>query len=153
MVLFWANEYIMKRRKKTILGIIALLFLAGVGYGFYMWFKPHRDVTNEKGIDITAEAIFDSFASSETRANKLYLNKAIQVTGKVIQAKKNQSGQTVVYLKSSDPIYGVNCTFKNDPGLLQKNSVIIFKGICTGYLGNKNEPGDVVINQGIIVKK
>jgi len=143
----------MKRKKKTILGMVALLFLAGVGYGFYMWFKPHRDVTNEKGIEITSEAIFDSFASNEMKANELYLNKAIQVTGEVIQVKKNQLGKTVVYLKSNDSIYGVNCTFKNDPGLLQKNSVITFKGICTGYLGDKNAPGDVVINQGIIVKK
>jgi hypothetical protein len=50
-------------------------------------------------------------------------------------------------LKSSDPIFGVNCTFKNDPGPLQKNSTITFKGVCTGYLS------DVIINQGIIVKK
>jgi hypothetical protein len=142
----------MKRRKKTIFGITALLFLAAAGYGFYLWFKPHRDVTNETGIEITAKAIFDSFESNETRANTLYLNKAIQVTGEVMQCKKNQSGQVVVYLKSSDPIYGVNCTFKNDPGPVEKNSVITFKGICTGYLGDKNDPGDVVINQGIIVK-
>jgi hypothetical protein len=150
---FGDNELIMKRKKKTILSIMTLLFLVVAGYGFYLWFKPHRDVTNEKGIEITAEAIFDSFSTNEIMANERYLNKAIQVTGEVTQFKKNQSGQTVVYLKSSDAVYGVNCTFKDDPGPLQKNSVITFKGICTGYLGDKNEPGDVVINQGIIVKK
>ena len=143
----------MKRKKKIIFTTIALLFFAGVAYGFFMWFKPHRDVTNENGIKITANAIFDSFALNEVRANALYLNKAIQVTGEIAETKKNQSGEVVVYLKSTDPVFGVNCTFKNDPGPLQKNSTITFKGICTGYLGDKNDPGDVIINQGIIVKE
>lgn len=108
---------------------------------------PPRDVSKETGIEITASAIFDSFTTNESRANMIYLNKAIQVTGEIAEIKKNQAGQVVIYLKSSDPVYGVNCTFKNDPGLLQKNSTITFKGVCTGYLS------DVIINQGILVKK
>jgi hypothetical protein len=137
----------MKRNGKIILGIIALIFIAGAGYGVYMWNEPHRDVTNEKGIDITANAIFDSFSQNESRANQIYLDKAIQVTGEISEVKKNQAGQVVVYLKSDDPIFGVNCTFKNDPGPLQKNTTITFKGICTGFLN------DVIINQGILVKQ
>ena len=137
----------MKRKVKIILGIIGLIFIAAVGYGVYIWNEPPRDVANEKGIEITATAIFDSFSQSETRANELYLNKAIQVTGEITDVKKNQAGQVVVYLKSDDPIFGVNCTFKDDPGPLQKNTTITFKGVCTGFLS------DVIINQGIIVKK
>lgn len=137
----------MKRKGKIILGIIALIFLAAVGYGVYIWNEPPRDVTNEKGLEITATAIFDSFTQSEARANELYLNKAIQVTGEITDIKKNQAGQVVVYLKSDDPIFGVNCTFKDDPGPLQKNTTITFKGVCTGFLS------DVIINQGVIVKK
>jgi hypothetical protein len=137
----------MKRRTKIILGMIALIFMAGVGYGVYVWNEPPRDVTNEKGIEITAAAIFDSFTKDETKANELYLNKAIQVTGEITDIKKNQAGQVVVYLKSDDPIFGVNCTFKKDPGPLQKSTIITFKGVCTGFLS------DVVINQGVIVKQ
>jgi len=137
----------MKPRTKIILGVIALIILGGVGYGLYVWNMPPRDVSKEKGLEITASAIFDSFSTNESRANTLYLNKAIQVTGEITEVKKNQAGQIVVYLKSGDPIFGVNCTFKNDPGPLQKNSTITFKGVCTGYLS------DVIINQGIIVKK
>ena len=137
----------MKSRKKIIFGIIALIILGGVGYGLYVWNMPPRDVSKEKGTEITASAIFDSFATNESRANTLYLNKAIQVTGEIAEIKKNQAGQVVVYLKTSDPVYGVNCTFKNDPGPLQKNNTITFKGVCTGYLS------DVIINQGILVKK
>ena len=68
--------------------VLTVLIVAGIGYGLYVWNKPHRDVKDEKGIIISAAAIFDSFAVNETRANTLYLNKAIQVTGEVTDIKK-----------------------------------------------------------------
>src|ERR1044072_762183 len=131
----------MKSVKKIVFSVVVLLILGGIGYGLYVWNMPARDVTNEKGIEITASAIFDSFSADEGKANSRYLNKAVQVTGEITEVKKNQAGQVVVYLKSGDPMFGVNCTFKKDPGPLQKNNVITFKGVCTGYLS------DVIVNQ------
>ncbi|CAN5540912.1 hypothetical protein BH10BAC2_BH10BAC2_37370 [soil metagenome] len=137
----------MFKGSRKILIVITLLLLAAISYGLYVWNKPQRDVQDEKAVTIAATAIFDSFTVNETKANELYLNKAIQVTGEVSEFKKNQDGQAVVYLKSTDPVFGVNCTFKEDPGPLEKGTTITFKGICTGYLS------DVIINQGVIVKE
>lgn len=137
----------MWKGRRKILTVITILLLAGISYGLYVWNKPQRDVADEKAVAIAATAIFDSFAVNETKANELYLNKAIQVTGEVTEFKKNQDGKAVVYLKSTDPVFGVNCTFKEDPGPLEKGTTITFKGICTGYLS------DVIINQGMIVKE
>lgn len=137
----------MRNKGKVILSVIFIVGVVGVSYGLYVWFKPHRDVKDEKAIVISANAIFDSFTVNEKRANDLYLNKAIQVNGKVSKVLKNQDGQAVVYLETTDPIFGVNCTFKENPGPLEKGATIEFKGICTGYLS------DVIINQGIIVKQ
>lgn len=137
----------MWKGRRKILTVITILILAGISYGLYVWNKPQRDVADEKAVAIAATAIFDSFAVNETKANELYLNKAIQVTGEVTEFKKNQDGKAVVYLKSTDPVFGVNCTFKEDPGPLEKGTTITFKGICTGYLS------DVIINQGMIVKE
>ena len=78
--------------KKTILIILVIAF-SGVGYGLYMWNKPARNVAEEKGIQITAAAIFDSFAVNENRANNLFVNKAIQVTGEITEIKNNQAGK------------------------------------------------------------
>ena len=136
----------MKSKGKLILIVITAAILGGAGYAVYVWNMPARDVTEEKGIQITAVAIFDSFTLNENKADALYLNKAIQVTGEITEIKKNQDSETVVYLKSNDPVFGVNCTFKEDPGSLNKGATITFKGVCTGFLS------DVVINQGIIVK-
>ncbi len=136
----------MKSRKKSLVIGILIIITAGLCYCFYIWNKSARDVSKEQGIHITAAAIFDSFTNNEQAANAAFLNKAIEVTGKVTDVKKNQAGETVVYLESSDPMFGVNCTFKQAPGALTKGTVITFKGICTGYLS------DVVINEGILVK-
>jgi hypothetical protein len=136
----------MRKKWRLVFIIAGLLILTGISYGLYIWNKPPRDVSDEKSIKITAVAIFDSFTNNEQAANKLYLNKAIEVTGKVTSVQKNQDGKTVVILQSDDPVYGVNCTFKQDPGTIDNNNLITFKGICTGYLS------DVIINEGILVK-
>ncbi|CAN5246559.1 hypothetical protein BH11BAC6_BH11BAC6_03300 [soil metagenome] len=137
----------MKPSRKKLVIIITVVFMAAITYALYEWNKPQRDVQDEEAIKVSAGAIFDSFTVNEPTANQLYLNKAIEVTGEVAEFKKNQSGQAVVYLKTNDPVFGINCTFKTDPGYLTKGSTITFKGICTGYLS------DVIINQGIIVKQ
>ena len=133
----------MQRWKKVVLGIIVIVILSGFGYAYYLWNKPARDVSNEKGIKITAVAIFDSFEKNEQAANISFLNKAVEVSGIVTNVKTNQAGNTVVYLKSDDPVFGVNCTFKQNPEKIIKGERITFKGICTGYLS------DVVVNQGV----
>jgi hypothetical protein len=140
----------MVKWQKVLLWLFVITLLGfGIirGYLYYLNNKPHRDVTTEQGVQVTAQQIFDEFMTNETEANRKYLNKAIQVTGEVAEAKKNQDNKTVVLLKTSDPVFGVNCTFKNEPGELQPGNTIIFKGICTGFLS------DVVINEGVIVKK
>lgn len=136
----------MQRWKRVVLWIIVIVVLSGFSYAYYIWNKPARDVSKEKGIKITAVAIFDSFANNEQAANISFLNKAVEVTGTVTNVKTNQAGNTVVYLKSDDPVFGVNCTFKQNPGKIIKGEHITFKGICTGYLS------DVVVNQGVLVK-
>jgi hypothetical protein len=136
----------MRKYKKIIIGVIILIAVIALTCGLYIWNKPARNVAREDAIKISAVAIFDSFNNNEISANKVFLNKAIEVTGTVNAVKKNQAGQTVVLLKSNDPMFGVNCTFKKDPGTIDTNSTITFKGICTGYLS------DVVLNEGIIVK-
>jgi putative nucleic acid binding protein len=136
----------MQRWKRLVLGIIVIIILSGFGYAYYIWNKPSRDVSTETGIKITSVALFDSFSNNEQAANTSFLNKAVEVTGKVNNVKTNQAGSTVVYLQSNDPVFGVNCTFKQYPGKISKGDDITFKGICTGYLS------DVILNEGVLVK-
>jgi hypothetical protein len=138
----------MQKWKKIVLtaGIIGIVAAGAVVA--YVFLKPHRDVSKEKGIQLTAQALYDAFKTNETNANNQYLNKAIELSGEVLDITTNQEGKTVVNFKTNDPLVVINCTFKDTPGALKAGDTITFKGICTGYIPDAN----VVINEGVLVK-
>lgn len=129
-----------------IVGLVCVITGGIVVYRIYN--KPHRDVNKEQGVQLTAQKLYDAFRTNETEANKLYLDKAIEMTGEVAEVTANQDGNTVVNFKTSDPLFVINCTFKTSPGQLKAGDTITFKGICTGYIPDAN----VVINEGVLVK-
>ncbi len=133
--------------KKKIFVLIGVLVLCGIIYGVYVWNKPMRDVSDEKGIIITASALYHDYVTDEAASNTKYLNNALEVDGVVIDIKKNDAGATFIILQSDDPMFGINCTFKEEPIGVVVGQTITIKGICTAYLD------DVIINQAILVKK
>ncbi len=138
----------MKNWIKVVLIIIVVCILTGGVVAYRIYTKPHRDVSQEKGVSLTAQKLCDAFRANEGEANKLYLDKAIEMTGEVAEVTTNQDGNTVVNCKTNDPLFVINCTFKTNPGQLKAGQIITFKGICTGYIPDAN----VVINEGVLVK-
>jgi flagellar basal body-associated protein FliL len=138
----------MKQWIKIVLIIGFICLVAGGGLAYWIFNKPHRDVTQEKGVQLTAQKMYDAFRTNEAEANKLYLDKAIEMTGEVGEVVTNQDGNIVVNFKTNDSLFVINCTFKTNPGQLKTGSTITFKGICTGYIPDAN----VVINEGVLVK-
>jgi hypothetical protein len=138
----------MRKWVKVVLIIVALGLIGASAVVYYMYNKPHRDVSKEKGVQLSAQNLYDAFRSNEAEANKLYLDKAIELTGEVANVNTNQDGKVVVDFKTNDPLVVINCTFKENPGTLQPGQTITFKGICTGYIPDAN----VVINEGVLVK-
>lgn len=137
-------------KKKIILSGLLVTGFACIGIWYFIFYKPthfKRDVADEQAITITAKQIVKNFQSNEDSANKIYLNKAIAITGEVLEAKKNQDGKPTVTLKSDDSFSNIYCTLKDDAGQIQGGSTITVKGICTGFLS------DVVIIDAIIIKK
>ncbi len=137
-------------KKKYILTGLMVAVIGGVAVWYFIFYKPthfKRDVADEQAISITAVQIVKDFTANEDSANKVYLNKAIAITGQVIDSKKNQDGKPTVTLKSDDSFSNIYCTLKDDVGQIQGGSTITVKGICTGFLS------DVVIIDAIIVKK
>ena len=111
----------------------------------YLYNKPGRDVEKETAISISAVQLFKTYAENEVNANKIYLDKAIDVHGTVSDFNKNQQGQTVIILQTDDPMFGVACTLKsNNSPPLTKGSKIKLKGICSGFTN------DVVLRDCII---
>lgn len=136
----------MKTSKRTIflitaLGIVVLFFVA-----YKMYTKPHRSVENERGIEVTAVQLFDAFAQNETQANAKYLDKVMEVTGKVAEVGVNLDKRPIIMLETNDMLFGIRCTMTDSLFVIEPGSTITIKGICTGYLS------DVVLTSGIIVE-
>lgn len=138
----------MKSWLKIFLIFSGIALITGGFIAYRIFTKPHRDVTTEKAVTLTAQKLFDAFKSNETAANAAYLDKAIELSGEVAEVSTNQDGKTVVNFKTNDPFFVINCTFKDNPGSLKPEETIVFKGICTGYIPDAN----VVINEGVLVK-
>jgi hypothetical protein len=138
----------MKKWLKVLLVLIGIGIITGGIIVYKIYTKPHRDVTKEEGVQLSAQSLYDAFKTNEAEANSKYLDKAIQLTGEVGAVSKNLDGNTIVDIKTNDPLVVINCTFKSDPGTLQPGQTITFKGICTGYIPDAN----VVINEGVLVK-
>ena len=138
----------MKKWTRILIILVLLGILGGAIIAYRIFNKPHRDVTTEVALTLTAQKLYDAFRTNEAEANTLYLDKAIELSGEVLEITTNQDGNTVVNFKTSDPLFVINCTFKTSPGALKARDNITFKGICTGYIPDAN----VVINEGVLIK-
>jgi len=135
----------MKRIWKRILILVGIVLIVGTAYFLYVWYKPARDVRDESAVTVKAGDLLKAFGANEKEPK--YLDKAVQVSGEVLEAKTNQQGKTVCILKTDDPFFGINCTFK-DNQILKVGEQVIIKGICTGYLPD----ADVVMIECYLIK-
>ena len=112
--------------------ITALIFaLIGVGTAFYLWNKPHKKVENAQGISIDAKVLAREYSADEKATDAKYLNKAIEVSGTIMELDKNQDGGLMVILQTDDPAAGVQCAMR-DKGLNLSKGHIVIKGFCSG---------------------
>jgi cell division septation protein DedD len=140
------NAISFKISMKAILIAIALIALAGILIGYVLYNKPHRSVADEQAVSVPAGELFKAFETDENTANSKYLNKVVAVSGVVSEVSTNMEGKMVVILQTDDPMFGVSCTLADSQQQkIEKESAVIIKGICTGYLS------DVVIVQGIVL--
>jgi len=136
----------MKVTARTVIIVIIIFILGGSAVAYRMWNKPHRNVANEKGIQLSAAQLVKEYQSNEAEANKKYLDKAIQVTGNISEVKSNQDGKTTVMLSSEDPFTGVFCTLKEPAENIAPGTPLTIKGICSGMLS------DVRLSDAVVVK-
>jgi hypothetical protein len=137
-------------KKKIILIALTFVFTSvlGVWYYVFQYSKTHhRNVESEDAVIITAAKIVKDYQTNETAANNNYLNKAVEVKGEVLKENKDQAGNMTVTIKSGDAFSNIFCTLKPGIRLGVKDSVIVIKGICSGFLS------DVVLDDAVVVNR
>ncbi len=131
-----------------IIGLVLALLIAGVAIiGYFMWNKPKRNVENETGISITSAQLVKDYQSNEATANAKYLDKAIEVSGRVTEIGTNQEGKATLLLASEDEFTSVFCTLKDNATTATTGATATVKGICSGMLS------DVRLREAVILKK
>src|SRR5690606_13868480 len=94
-----------------------------VGTYFYLY-QGHRDVANEEtSFQITSGDLISEFQNNSDSANAKYLNKTIEVKGKVMDLT-----DSTLSLES-----GVFCSFNEKLDQSIKNKLVTVKGRCIGF--------------------
>ncbi len=122
------------QKQRTILLVAAAAILLLVVAVIYIFNKPHRDVSGEHAIIVSADSLFSAFSNNEENANRLYLDKALVVEGTVQETLTNQQGQHVILFKTPDPVAAVSATFQQAPKtIIAIGAHLKIRGICSGY--------------------
>lgn len=126
----------MSKKNLFLLAVVVCLIVAG--WLYYLYQKPRSGVKGEDAdYTIAAVNLYQAFVANEDSANKKYVDKVIQVEGKVQQVETTQGGANVI-LASNVPDGGINCTFSSKNELPKVGDQVIIKGRCTGFLMDVN---------------
>ncbi len=113
-------------RKKTAVVIAILLLTVSAGIYFYygVVFKEARNIESEMpDLTITATKLLNDYNSNPQKADSLYLNKTIEITGKV-----TKETDYVVIVENT-----VFCLFTKKTKDRLINNKVTVKGKCIGY--------------------
>ncbi|MBP8239482.1 MAG: hypothetical protein KAX50_05960 [Saprospiraceae bacterium] len=125
--------------KKVFFLVIAIAALAGAAAGYYLWNKPHQNISKaEAAHSVEANALFVEFESDEAAANTKYLSKIIEVKGEVSQVLDGKN--TTIVLATENGIFGVKCELDPHSKVAfpdyKSGDQVALKGECTGFLGD-----------------
>lgn len=109
---------------KSLIIIAVVAIIAAFAYN-YTFNSKHRDIASEKAtVILSAVELNDAFTNNETLATSKYLDKVIEIKGKVTEAQMDElnldNGVHVTLLM----------TEKTD---ISTNKQIVIKGRCLGY--------------------
>ncbi len=113
-----------KKVIKSLIGIAVVAIIAFFAYD-YTFNSKHRDIASEKAtVILSAVELNDAFTKNEKLATSQYLDKVIEIKGKVTEAQM----QELTLDK------GVLVTlFKTEKTDINTNQQIVIKGRCLGY--------------------
>jgi predicted PurR-regulated permease PerM len=114
------------KRKRIVLAIIVLLLLVSSGIYFYYGFLmgEARNIASEMpDYSIKATELLKDYNADPKKADSLYLNKTIEVTGKV-----TKETDSVIILENN-----IFCLFTKKVNNRLINNEVTVKGKCIGY--------------------
>jgi hypothetical protein len=114
--------------------LVAILFLAVMGgyTVYYLWNKPHKQVENMEIINVSAELLSKEYGENEKVADSMYLDKAIEISGKVTQIDKNLDEGLMIIIQSADSTNSIQCSMREKGISVTKGQNVVIRGFCSG---------------------
>lgn len=127
-----------KIRKKIITIVVVLSIFIATFSAYKLANKSHIDIAKTSPeITVNASVLLEEFSNDEIVANNKYLDKIVQVNGKIL-SKKIIEEKGVIALQTNDDFGSVLCHFSPESSdkfsNLKLGQNIKIKGICTGFL-------------------
>lgn len=131
-------------------------------YAYQEYTRTNKDLSKlEAEIKISALDLIRAFEVSDSLANKNFIDKIIDVTGNVKVLEKDENGGYTIVLGDIASLSSVRCladsNHRSDASLLQQNSTITIRGMCTGFKKNEllgeNLGSDVELTRCVVIKK
>jgi len=140
----------MKAWLKYILGFIVIVVIAGAGFAWWVYHKPHRNINDEIAVKVATNALIDAFKQNEKTASAQYNDKILELSGIVKDASKNDAGNWVINIENDAQTGSITVAFSALQNTVQPFDSISYKGICAGYFPEDN---NVVINEAVLLFK
>ena len=118
-----------------------MLLLIAAAWVWHLYDKPHQSAAGETAdFSISADSLYQQYQTDEHSADKRYLGKVIEVSGKL--AEIQHSGNSEIWILSPQSGGGgINCQLfagtRVDPEP-KSGDVVTVKGRCTGFLMDVN---------------
>jgi hypothetical protein len=139
----------MKTYVKIALFFVSFIALAAILAALYMYNLKHTDMARARpDFVITAQQLQKEFEDNETAASSRYINKVLEITGKIASVEPAGNNVISISLETSSDFSSVICTFPAvaDPSRLIVGNEITVRGECSGFLL------DVLLNNCAVIE-
>jgi hypothetical protein len=140
----------MKLYVKIALGVVFLIALSSILGALYLYNKKSPDLAKVKpDFVVTSVDLQKSFEENEKLASAKYINKIIEVTGKISSINPPQNNIISISLSTENDLSSINCIFalSTDPEVLNSGNTVTIRGECSGYLM------DVLMKNCVIIER
>ena len=139
----------MKTYVKIALAVVSLIAIGGILAALYLYNLKPADMSKSKpDFVITATLLQKEFDDNEKDASAKYINKIVEVSGKISSVKPGENNITSITLETESPLSSVICTVAagTDVSKLTEGNEITIRGECSGFLM------DVLLNNCTIIQ-
>ena len=140
----------MKTYVKVALFVVTFIAFSAILAALYLFNLKHTDMAKAKpDFVITASLLQKDFEVDETAASTKYINKIIEVTGKIASVKPGENNMLSISLATESDMTSVICTFPAiaDISKFKVGDNITVRGDCSGFLM------DVLLNNCAVIAK